>query len=307
MNYDLIILGSGSAGLTASIYASRYKIKHLVIGKLLGGTATEAFKVENWPGTPGIAGTELLKKFQEHAQNLGAEIIVSEVVKIEKQNGGFKVTCRDGKNYLAKTLILALGTSRRKLDVPGEAEFLGKGVSYCATCDGPLYKDKIVGVVGGGNSAVTSAIMLSKYASQVYLFVREATMIAEPAWQEQAKKNPKIKILSETNIKEILGKDKVLSANIDKPVDNKTNLKLNGLFVEIGAVPAGALCRGLGVQLDEKGFIKIANNGVTNITGVFAAGDVTSGSGGFAQIITACAEGAVASYSVFKFLKGLNG
>lgn len=301
--YDLIILGAGPAGLTASIYASRYKIKHLVIGKLIGGTATEAFKVENWPGTADIPGKDLTDTFAQHAKNIGAQIEIGEAVKIGKNGENFEITCKDGKNYLAKSIVLALGTQRRKLNISGEDQFLGKGIAYCATCDGPLYKDKIVGVVGGGNAAVTSAIMLAKYASQVYLFVRDKTLNSEPSWTEEINKNSKIKILLETNIKEIIGDEKINVVNLDKPFEDKNSINLVGLFIEIGAVPAAALCQNLQIELDTNGFIKINGGGATNVAGVFAAGDITTGSAGFAQILTASAEGAVAAHSVFKFLR----
>lgn len=303
MKYDLIIIGSGPAGLSASIYASRYKINHLVIGKAPGGLMTEASKIENYPGFKSISGIELMKKFQEHAQSFGVKIEQDEVIKIEKENKSFKITTSQGKKYQTKTIILALGTERRKLNIPGEKKFLGKGVSYCAVCDAMFYKDKIVAVVGGSDAAAMSALLLSEQAKKVYLIYRKSKLRAEPIIVERTEKNPKIEIIYQTNIKEIKGKDKLEKVVLDKQYRGSSELKLDGLFVEIGSIPAAALAQGIGVEIDEQNCIKIDSSGATNIPGIFAAGDITSGLAKLRQIVTAAAEGAVAATSVYNYLK----
>ena len=200
--YDVIIIGSGPAGLSAALYAGRYKMKTAVISKDFGGTALEAHWVENYLGFEGLAGAELAEKFVKHAKKFGAEFIEDDVTKIEQKNKIFAVYT-EKKKYEAKTIILATGMIHRKLEIPGENKFLGKGISYCYTCDGPLFKDKVVGVAGGANSACTGALMLSEYAKKVYIIYRGEKLRGEPILIEQIKKNPKIQVVYKTNIKEI--------------------------------------------------------------------------------------------------------
>ncbi len=198
MQYEVIIIGAGPAGLTASIYASRYKLSNLVIGKMPGGTIAYAHRVENYPGLPGISGAELGRKITEQAKSLGAEVVVEEVKKIErseKDGGkGFKISVESQKDFFAKALIVACGSERRKLDIPGEKEYLGRGVSYCTSCDAPFFKGKTVVLVGGANAACSEAIHLSEYAEKVYLVYRKSELRAEPVWVEEVKSNPKIEM-----------------------------------------------------------------------------------------------------------------
>ena len=178
--YDLIILGAGPTAMAASIYASRYKINHLVIGNIFGGSLFKAHKIENWPGEKSISGSDLVMKFYEHAKSLGAEIVEEEVVKINKDNRVFTAKTNMNKTYQSKAVLVALGTKHKKLNVPGEEEFLGKGVSYCAVCDGAFFKGKTVAVIGGSNSSAMAAEMLSEYASKVYIIYRKQLMRCEP-------------------------------------------------------------------------------------------------------------------------------
>jgi len=306
--YDVLIVGSGPAGLTASIYASRYKLSNLVTGVLPGGTITYAHEVENFPGLPGVSGLELGQKMLEHAKSLGGEFLgekVVEVAKAQSEEGeGFKVVTSGGKEFLAKTLIVATGTERRKLGVPGEEEFLGKGVSYCVTCDANFYKDKVVALVGGSNAACSGAVHLAKICQKVYLIYRRSSLRAEPVWVEEVKRNPKIEVIYETNLVKIEGDLKVRRVVLDKPYQGREELEVEGVFVEIGGVPSSELAEKLGVELDEEGYIKVNELMQTNIPGVFAAGDVTNKSKVLAQVITACGQGAVAANSVFEYLKG---
>ena len=301
--YDLIILGAGPTGMAASIYASRYKINHLVIGNIFGGSLFKAHKIENWPGEKSISGSDLVMKFYKHAKSLGAEIIEEEVVKINKDNGVFTVKTNMNKTYQSKAVLVALGTKHRKLNVPGEEEFLGKGVSYCAVCDGAFFKDKIVAVVGGSNSAAMAVEMLSEYASKVYVIYRKEQMRCEPVILERLEKNSKIEIIYNTNITKVSGDKKVELIEIDNEYNGGNKIKLDGLFIEVGSVPFIDLAKKLGIEVDKNGCIVIEASGATNIEGVYAAGDITNSSNGLRQIVTAVSEGAIAATSIYKYLK----
>lgn len=301
--YDLIIIGAGPAGYAASIYASRFKLKNLVIGEIAGGLASDAHKIENYPGFIEISGRELMEKFRGQAEHFGAEILNDNVVEIKKNNQSFQVKTRGDKNFFARTLLLALGSAYKKLNVRGEQELLGKGVSYCPTCDGPFFKDKVVAVIGGADSAVMAAIHLSEFAKKIYLIYRKEKLRAEPIWTERAEFSKKIEIIYKTNILEIQGHDKVEKLILDKPFQGKNELEVAGVFIEIGSVPNTVLVKDLGFASDKEGFINIKEDGSTNVSGVFAAGDVTTGSGKLRQVITAAAEGAIAAKTVYNFLK----
>lgn len=308
MIYDLIIIGAGPAALTASIYASRYQIKHLLIGSRLGGTMIWASMVENYPGFTSITGTDLAQKMMEQVKRLGVGIKNTGVLAIKKKEDSFELKTENDEIYEAKALIMATGTQRQKLNIPGETEYLGKGVSYCATCDGIFFKEKIVAVVGGSNAAVTSALHLAVLAQKVYLIYRKKPLRADPIWREKTQKNSKIEIIYETNVLEILGDEqKVTALKLDKAYQGNNQLKVDGLFIEIGGQPGTELVKPLGVELDKKGYIKVKPDMSTNITGLFAAGDVANAFEEFRQIVTATSEGALAANSVFNFLKDKKG
>ncbi len=306
--YDLIIVGSGPAGMTASIYASRYRLKHLVIGKTHGGEMALAGRVENFPGFKRISGAELAKKMVEHAQDQGGEIISATVIGVKQSGGEFEVRDDSGKTYQTKTLIIASGTERKKLNIPGEADYVGRGVSYCAICDGPLFKDKTVAVIGGGNAAVGGAIQIADYTKKIYLIYRreKEKMPADPAWKEEFEKKlkeGKIVDIYQTNLTEIKGDgQKVISIILDKPYQGSNEIEVDGVFIEVGSVPATNLVKNLGVETSEAGYIKVNPDQSTGCPGIFAAGDITTGSGGMQQIVTAAAEGAIAAASVYQFL-----
>lgn len=320
MLYDTIIIGSGPAGLTASIYASRYKMTNLVVGLLPGGTITWAHEVENFPGLPGISGVELGRRMLEQAKSLGGEFFFEEVGKVEGIEGNegfegkrFKIVTKSGKEFKAKTLIVATGTERRKLNVPGEKEYLGRGVSYCTNCDAPFFKNKAVALIGGSNAAVAGAIHLSEYAQKVYIVYRKSELRAEPVWVEEALKNPKIEVVYNTNIIKILevgdlGElrdmgDRVGGVELDKEYKGEKILKVDGVFIEIGGVPVTGFLKEVGVEVDEEGYLKVSERMETNIGGVFAAGDVTDKSKILSQAITACGQGAIAAAYAYKYLK----
>ncbi|MFH1151877.1 MAG: FAD-dependent oxidoreductase [Nanoarchaeota archaeon] len=293
-SYDLIIIGAGPAGLTAAVYAARYKLNILVIGKVPGGLMGEAHEVCNFPTYDKITGFELVKKMVEQVKKLDVEIKSEEVLDIKKSEGFQIVT---GKNkYSAKKIIIATGSKRRSLGVEREEELTGKGLHYCATCDAGFYKDKIVGVAGGGDAALTAALLLSKFAKKVYIIYRRDKFLnAEPTWVEEVRKNKKIEPMFNSEIIELIGKDKLEKVKLK---DNR-EVVLDGLFVEIGGVPGCVIAEKLGVKMKNNYIIADKNQG-TNADGVFAAGDVTDNP--LKQIVTACGEGAVAGYSVYKEL-----
>lgn len=302
MPYDLIILGAGPAGLAASIYASYHKLNHLVIGDIVGGTATEAAHIKNWPGTEAISGLELMQKFQHHAENLGGKIIMAKIAGLAKKGDFFEVNT-DGQAYQCKSLIVALGTRRKKMNIPGEEKLLGKGVSYCATCDSIFFKNKTVAVVGGGNSAAMAATLLAEHASKVFLIYRGVELKCQPASSDQLCKNPKITIIYNTNVLEVKGDKKVESLSLDKYFENDKTLKVDGIFIEIGTMPSSDLLNALGVKLNEQGYVVVDQWGKTSVDGVYAAGDIISNTPGFNQIVTASADGATAVNAVYKYLK----
>jgi len=300
---DVIIIGSGPAGLTASIYASRYKLSNLVIGGLLGGTITYAHRVDNFPGVAGISGFELSQKMAAQVKSLGVEILGENVTSIVKDGDTFKVVTESEKEFFSKTIILTTGTKRRKLNIPGEEQYLGKGVSYCTTCDAPFFKDKIVVLIGGSNAACSGAIHLAEFAKKIYLIYRKSALRAEPVWVEEIKNNPKIEVIYETNLIEIIGGTNVEKVILDKPLNGQSELVVQGVFVEIGGVPSSLLADQLKIEKDQEGYIKVSPEMETNIKGVFAAGDVTDRSLVLSQAITACAQGAIAANSAFEQLK----
>ncbi|MCK5491271.1 MAG: FAD-dependent oxidoreductase [Candidatus Pacebacteria bacterium] len=307
--YDLIILGAGPAGLSASIYASRYKINHIIIGSIFDSSTSKAHLLENWPGEKSIKGIDLVNNFYNHAKSFGTDIFQENVIEIKKEVNSdskkniFIVKTNLDKSYQAKSVLTALGTKHRKLNIPGEEEFLGKGVSYCAVCDGPFFKDKIVAVVGGSNSAVMAATMLSEHTNKVYLIYRGESLRCEPIVLDRVEKNTKIEIIYNTNIINVLGENKVQSVELDNEHEGDKKLKIEGLFIEAGSTPSVSLVRELGVVVDNKSCILIDQSGSTNVKGVYAAGDITNGSNGLRQIVTAASEGAIAATSIYGYLK----
>lgn len=294
--YDLIIVGAGPAGLSAAIYAARYRLKTLVIGEIIGGLILDAYKVCNYPGFKEISGIELMKKFEEQVKELKVQIKEEEVTNINKQKDKFFITTKKNK-YESKTIILALGTKRRKLNIPGEENFVGKGISYCATCDAALFKEGVVGVVGGSNAAAMTAELLAEYAKKVYIIYRKEKMRAEPLVVERLEKNKKIEIVYNANVKKINGDNFIKSIELDTGKE----LKLDGLFIEIGAVPALAITKGLNLKTDKEGYIVVDREQSTGVEGVYAAGDISNNS--LKQVVTATAEGSVAAFSAYLHLK----
>ena len=299
--YDLIIVGAGPAGLGASIYSSRYKLNHLVIGEEVGGQVVEASEIENWAGEKSISGRELMDKFIDQTKSLGATILPESVEQIEKKDGEFEILTKSGNKYFSKTIILALGMKPRRMNVKGEKDFVGKGVSYCATCDAMFFRNKDVVVVGGGDSAAMAAQHLTEFANKVYLLHREPTDW-EPSREEELKKTGRVEFITCENITEISGENKVDKITYLQNGESK-DLNVEGVFIEVGTIPGVVLAKNLGVAVDDKDYIIVDQAQATNVEGVWAAGDVTTGSNKFRQIITAVAEGAVASGSIYRKLR----
>ena len=298
-NYDIIIIGAGPAGLTSGIYAGRQNSKTLIIDKgLTGGLGLEVPEMENYPGISNINGMALIKDTKEQCLKYNVEI--HEFEEINNIEYAEKFTITTNKNtYTSSSIIIATGSKHRKLTVPGEEEFLGKGVSYCATCDGMFFKDKEVLVVGGGNTAAQEAIYLSNLGCKVTLVHRRDSLRAQNYLQDTLKEK-NINIIWNTTVTEIKGKEKVEKV-ILKNKNGKINEKeIDAIFVAIGDIPQNEIGKKLNVKLDSDGYIKTDKEQKTNVPHVYSAGDVT---GGVKQWIVACGEGAIASTTAFNDLQ----
>jgi thioredoxin reductase (NADPH) len=300
--YEVIILGGGPAGLTAGLYASRARLNTLLIeNALFGGQMTTTEMIDNYPGFPeGVTGEELSRLMEEQAKRFGMETVSREVVKVELE-GDEKLVRTDETAYLCETLIICTGTEYRKLGVPGEKEFAGKGVSYCATCDAAFFKDSRIVVVGGGDSALTEALFLTKFVKELTIIHRRDALRATKIYQEKAMANPKIKFLWNSVVKEIKG-DTVVRAVAVKNVKTgeTTEFETEGAFLFVGLLPRTESVRGL-VQMDEAGYIITNDNCETSVKGIFAAGDCRRKL--LRQIATAVGDGATAAFAAEKYLE----
>ncbi len=298
--YDLAIVGSGAAGLSAAIYAGRYRLKTAIFAGEFGGETAKAGAIENYPGFKSIDGYELMEKMREQAKALGTEFIDEKAAGVKREEHCFEISA-GGKQYQANATIFAVGAERLHLGLPNEKELTGRGVHYCVTCDGPVYGGKTIAMVGGGDASVKGANLAAEYAKKIYLLVRGKEITAEAINLEHLKKlGDKVEVLLETEVKELVGKDTLEKIVLSKSYRGSTDLVADGLFVEIGAVPNVELAISLGVELDEKGYIKADSMMRTNVDGVFAAGDTVNHFGSFKQDITAAAMGAVAATSAYE-------
>lgn len=337
--YDLIIIGGGPAAISAAIYAARKQLKTLLLTKEFGGQLMEGYTIENYLGYWAISGVELVQKFIEHLKRFGkkasqgnfdleikeGETVKNtkpETIKVEQAHYGAgrdqsalgRAETRPGKPeifevhtdkgiYESKAVIIATGKAERKLNVSGAKEFEGKGISYCATCDAPLFRDKIVAVIGAGDAGQDTAWQLTKYAAKIYLFNRYNELRGDDkSLQERLKKEPKVEVLSEVDVKEIIG-DKFVKGLVYQELrgGEQKKIELDGIFVEIGSTPASAFLNGL-LRCNDKGEIIVDHNScATSVPGIFAAGDVTDISG--KQIIIAAGEGAKAALGAYEYLK----
>jgi len=297
MLYDLIIIGAGPAGITASVYASRKKMNFLVLTKDIGGQAAWSSDVENYPGYQFITGPELVAKFQEHMEKFGIKSRENEeVVELEKRDDVIYIRTTKA-SYEAKTAIIASGKRVKEIGVPGEREYKNKGVAYCVTCDGPLFSDKDVAVIGGGNSALDAAIQMMKIANKVYLINITDELAGDAIMQDKIKNNPKVTILNNTRVEAILGDKFVKGIQLDSRGKSRV-VDVNGVFIEIGLMPNSWFAKGL--DKNEKGEIKVNCANETNVPGIFAAGDVTNVPD--KQIVIAAGDGAKTTLAAFRYL-----
>ena len=297
MKYDVIIIGAGAAGLGAALYSARYNLKTLIIAKEFGGTGNIAHRVDNWLGEPGITGIDLMNKFIKHIDEYKIPKVEAEVTKISKMtDGSFSV--KANKTYYGKTVIYSLGMKHKKLGIPGEEKFSGRGVHYCYTCDGPLYKNKKVAMIGGGDSAGWGSMFLSEHAKEVYTLVRKPFMRAEPITLSQMEASPKITIKYNTEATEFFG-DTVLKGI---KLKNGRTMELDAVFIEVGHIPLSEMVKTLRVKRNDHGYILVDNNQRTNQKGFCAAGDITTRHT-LKQFITSAAEGSVAAETVYNFIK----
>lgn len=299
--YDLVIIGAGPAGMTAAIYAVRREMKTLVIGKEVGGQMIWASEIENYPGFETITSLELINRMKQQTLKSGAEIKEDEVQAIKKTAEGNFILYTNRESFEAKAVLVAMGLSPRRLAVPGELEFNGKGVSYCANCDGPFYRNKTVAVIGGGNSALDAAEVLSKIAKQVYLIHRNDDLRGFETLQEEVKSRPNIEIVLNAEIKNILGGQKVEKVKIlDKKTGEERDLALEGIFIEIGRLASTDLLADL-AERNNKNQIIVTRKGETKTPGLYAAGDVTDCE--FKQITVAMGEATTAVLSAYQYLQ----
>lgn len=299
--YDVVIIGSGPAGLSAAVYAKRAMLKTVVVEKAgySGGQIVNTSDVDNYLGMQGVSGFDMAMSFREHAEHFGTEFIDGEIAKIHKSDY-FELELADGSKLMTKSVIVATGAAHSKLEVPGEKEYTGKGVSYCATCDGAFYKDKQVAVVGGGDVALEDALYLSKIASKVYLIHRRDELRGAKSLQEKIFATENIEFVADTVVTSISGDDIVSSIDIKNvKTDKESSLDIRGIFIAVGMKPETGLVSGL-VKTDDKGYIVAGEDGVTSVEGLFVAGDVRTKK--LRQVITAVSDGANAVCSVEKFL-----
>jgi len=301
-SYEVIIIGGGPAGLTSALYASRARLSTLLIeNALFGGQMTTTELIENYPGFPqGVTGDELSRLMEDQAKRFGAEMVNQEIVEV-KLEGDLKSVRTHESSYLCKALIICTGTEYRKLGVPGENEFSGKGISYCATCDGAFFKDSQIFVVGGGDSALTEALFLTKFVKELTIIHRRDELRATKIYQERALENPKIKFLWNSVVQEIKGNQVVRSVLIKNVKTGEIKeFSTDGIFLFVGLIPRTQFLKGL-IQMNEEGYIITDENCETSVKGIYAAGDCRKKL--LRQIATAVGEGATAAFTAEKYLE----
>lgn len=300
--YDLIIIGGGPAGITAGLYAARARLATLLIEKMfIGGQAASTYMIENYPGFPeGVLGPDLTQAMEKQAKRFGLQVITGEVKNINPRGKLWEVSWEDQK-FLAKSIIVASGVEPVKLGIPGEEELRGKGVSYCATCDGPFFRDQEVGVIGGGDSAVDEAIYLTRFASKVYIIHRRNSLRATRILQERARQNEKITILWDTIATKVLGQEGVEGLELKNlKTQEISRLPVKGVFFYVGLRPMTGFLNNL-IKLDERGYIITDENMATSAPGIFAAGDVRQKL--LRQVTTAVGDGATAAFAAERYIE----
>lgn len=303
--YDVIIVGAGAAGLTSAIYTCRKKLKTLILSIDVGGQTNLTSHIENYPGTGAMHGIELMQRFQAEAIGFGAELVMGKANKADKIGNGFRVGLANGETYEAKALILAYGKVPRSLGIEGEEKFMGRGVSTCVTCDAPLYKNRDVTVIGGGNSAVEGALELATLAKKVYLIHRRDSFRADEVTVEKLKNNEKIELVLNSIPTKVIGDKNVDGITVENIVTKeKKEIKVDGIFIEIGYIVDTSFVQHL-VKVNEKKEIIVDDRGNTSCPGIFAAGDITPVP--FKQTVIAAGEGAKAALECYKWITGGKG
>lgn len=300
---DVLILGGGGAGLTAALYASRAKLSTVLLEKLVpGGQIALTDLVENYPGFPeGVTGGDISQRMEDQAKRYGTEIFYEEVAGIERQGKIFITKTTEGQAFQSRTVILATGASYRKLEVPGEKELTGRGVSYCATCDGAFFKDKELAVVGGGDSAMQEGIFLTRFVTQLTVVHRRDKLRASPILQERAKQNPKIRFIWDTVVTEVVGDKKVQGLKLKNlKTGEARDFKTSGVFVFVGHEPNSSFLKGF-LAMDEKGYVKTNEKLEASVPGIFACGEVRAGS--VHQLVSCCGEGCEAALAAQAYLE----
>ena len=300
-SYDVLVVGGGLAGMTAGMYAARHGLRTGLVERMMGGASIiNIEKIENFPGFPdGISGAELAPAVQEQAMNAGVRFVMGETASISRQ-GNYRVVSTDAGELGAKAVIVATGSTLRQLGIPGEEEYLGRGVSQCATCDGPLYIGEVVGVVGGGDSAADEALTLAEYAGRVLLFHRREQFRAQKALQDRVAQHSKIEMVWNSVVEEVLGADTVSGVKVRNTVTGIENaVELSGVFVYVGLEPNSQLVKGL-VKVDGAGHIPVNVTMETEVPGVYAVGDIRQHSS--SQLVSAAGDGATAAISAFKYI-----
>ena len=303
-DYDVAIVGGGPAGLTAGIYCARYGLRTVIIEKMMGGAQViNTERIENYPGLPnGIPGAEFGPMLQDHAMKAGASVKLAEASRVGL-SGDHRTVSTDDGDILAKAVIIAAGSSLRKLGIPGEDGYTGNGVSHCATCDGPLFSGTVVGVVGGGDTAADEALTLTKYVERVILFHRRDRLRAQQVLQDRVRTNTKIETVWNTEVRQIVGTNTVTGVQVRNVVTRLDNeVDLAGLFIYIGLEPNSAMVREV-VRVDRAGHIEVDAWMQTSRQGIFAAGDIRQGSA--AQLITSAGDGATAAIAAHRYIAGV--
>lgn len=304
--YELIIIGSGAAGLTAGIYAGRGLIDTLIIEKLpvSGGQIVKTYEIDNYPGLPGVSGVDLGQKLKSHVEQYDLEFIYGEVTKFEVKDNIKEVTVDNDRIYKGKTVVIGTGADPRKLNIKGEDALQGAGVSYCATCDGAFFRNRTTAIVGGGDTSVEDALFLSRICKKVYLIHRRSEFRATKTYVKKAEEADNIEIVTDSVVEEVIGTDQVEKIKVrNRKTDEVKELEIDGIFIAIGNLPNSEVFQGV-VDLSPEGYIIAEEEGQTNIPGVYAAGDIRTKH--LRQVITAASDGANVISSVEKYLNDLD-
>ena len=300
--YDVVIIGQGASAFGAALYSARYQMKTLVIGDEFGGETATGSIIENYPGYSHIDGFDLMLAMKKQVEDLEVEIVTDKVKEIKNDGSCFIFNAYEDQ-YQSTAVILAVGRERRKLGLSNESDLLGKGVSYCSTCDAPLYRGQTVAVVGAGDAAIKGSVLLDKYASRVYLIYRKDKLTRpEPVNLAMLERAENVVQLASTKVTRLVGEEKLEKLALNQPYEGADEIDVDGLFIEIGADPRNELARPLGVMINSQGEIMVSKMMETTVTGVFAAGDVTDATGELKQTITSTAQGVIAATSAYRYV-----